>query len=64
MKAELLEKSAVAGMGGPNIGTFLDRDTAILQTGGLDSEFEGGDSSPHQTSLTGLAMSETVGHEM
>ena len=36
VKAELLEKRAVAGMGGPNIGTFLDRDTAILQHGRLE----------------------------
>ena len=31
MKLEFLENKAEAGMGGPNMGTFLDRDTAILK---------------------------------
>ena len=31
MKAEFFEKRAEAGMGGPNIGTFLDREMARLQ---------------------------------
>ena len=30
VKLELLENKAEAGMGGPNMGTFLDRETAIL----------------------------------
>ena len=31
MKAVFLEKRAEAGMGGPNIGTFFDREMAILK---------------------------------
>ena len=31
MKAEFFEKRAEAGMGGPNIGTFLDREIARLK---------------------------------
>ena len=31
VKLEFLENRAEAGMGGPNMGTFLDRDTAILK---------------------------------
>ena len=35
VKAEFLEKRAEAGMGGPNIGTFLDREMAKLKCGYL-----------------------------
>ena len=31
VKLEFLENRAPAGMGGPNIGTFFDRDIAILE---------------------------------
>ena len=31
VKVEFLEKRAPAGMGGPNMGTFLERDIAILK---------------------------------
>ena len=31
VKAEFFEKRAEAGMGGPNIGTFLDREIARLE---------------------------------
>ena len=31
VKLEFLENKAAAGIGGPNIGTFFDLDTAILK---------------------------------